>query len=203
MFASRRRAFRRTAAHSLAGLALATAVLTGCTSEDDGQADAPTSPPAETETEAEAEAEADASTDPADDSADSADASGDPADETASADAASWAGTKQFMQIRTAWTSDGQTFLEVRGAEKVAVTSPHEAWQIIPGEGPYTTVTLAADAQVLLAVPMGDESAASSYSQAEFVSRLTEQPEVNSRIGYDISFDGEGRVSRLESLYTP
>ncbi|MGW5232763.1 hypothetical protein ACWEQU_10760 [Streptomyces nodosus] len=107
------------------------------------------------------------------------------------------------MQIREGWTSGGRTYLSVRTARKVAVTAPHEAWLIIPGEGPYTTVLMAADARVLLAVPLGDDSLAQPYSQTEFVNRLTAEPSASrSRLGYDLSFDGKGQVTRLQSLYT-
>ena len=91
----------------------------------------------------------------------------------------------------------------MRPALKEALTDPHEAWLVVPTEGPYTTVELAEDARVLLSVPLGDESAAAAYSPAEFVSRLTDQPfSDRSRLGYDLSFDGEGRVTKVESLYT-
>ncbi len=126
-----------------------------------------------------------------------------PGEGTAPAGTTRWAGTKQFMQIREGWTSGGRTYLSVRTARKVAVTDPHEAWLIIPGEGPYTTVLMAADARVLLSVPLGDDSLAHLYSQTEFVNRLTAEPSASrSRLGYDLSFDGKGQVTRLQSLYT-
>jgi hypothetical protein len=124
-------------------------------------------------------------------------------DRSAPNSAAPWTGTKQFVQIDDAWTSDGQTYLSVRPAQKEAVTQPYEAWVVVPGEGPYTTVPMAEDARVLLSVPLGDAKHAASYSQAELVSRLTAQPSsARSGLGYDLSFDGEGQVTRLQSLYT-
>ncbi len=127
----------------------------------------------------------------------------DPDGTPSSTSAAPWAGTKQFVQIEDARTSDGRTYLSVRPAQKKAHTQ-FEAWVIVPGEGPYTEVRMAEDAKVLLSVPLGDGKHASSYSQAEFVSRLTAQPSTaRSLLGYDLSFDGEGRVTRLQSLYTP
>ncbi|MGW5641128.1 hypothetical protein [Streptomyces sp. NPDC003832] len=107
------------------------------------------------------------------------------------------------MQIDSARTDDGATYLSVRTAQK----KPHEqfeAWVIVPGEGPYTEVRMADDAQVLLSVPLGDAKHPASYSQTDFVTRLTAQPSsARPNLGYDLSFDAEGRVTRLQSLYTP
>ncbi|MFG3130346.1 hypothetical protein [Streptomyces tendae] len=117
--------------------------------------------------------------------------------------AARWAGTKQFVQIDGARTADGRTYLSVRPAQK----KPHpqfEAWVIVPGEGPYTEVSMTEDAQVLLSVPLGDAKHPASYAQADFVGRLTARPSSDrALLGYDLSFDGEGRVTRVQSLYTP
>ncbi|MEV0013297.1 hypothetical protein [Streptomyces tendae] len=116
---------------------------------------------------------------------------------------ARWAGTKQFVQIDDARTADGRTYLSVRPAQK----KPHpqfEAWVIVPGEGPYTEVSMTGDAQVLLSVPLGDAKHPASYAQADFVGRLTARPSSDrALLGYDLSFDGEGRVTRVQSLYTP
>ncbi|WP_454384916.1 hypothetical protein [Streptomyces sp. JNUCC 63] len=126
-----------------------------------------------------------------------------PGEGSAPAGTTRWAGTKQFMQIREGWISGGRTYLSVRTARKVAATGPHEAWLIIPGEGPYTTVLMATDARVLLSVPLGDNSHPYPYSQTEFVNRLMAEPSSSrSGLGYDLSFDGKGRVTRLQSLYT-
>ncbi|MFD7566666.1 hypothetical protein ACFV7O_26095 [Streptomyces tendae] len=116
---------------------------------------------------------------------------------------ARWAGTKQFVQIDDARTADGRTYLSVRPAQK----KPHpqfEAWVIVPGEGPYTEVSMTEDAQVLLSVPLGDAKHPASYAQADFVGRLTARLSSDrALLGYDLSFDGEGRVTRVQSLYTP
>ncbi|MGX1512437.1 hypothetical protein [Streptomyces collinus] len=107
------------------------------------------------------------------------------------------------MQIDDARTADGRTYLSVRPAQK----KPHpqfEAWVIVPGEGPYTEVSMTGDAQVLLSVPLGDAKHPASYAQADFVGRLTARPSSDrALLGYDLSFDGEGRVTRVQSLYTP
>ncbi|WP_049577479.1 hypothetical protein [Streptomyces sp. SBT349] len=185
---------RLTALAALAALTVGLAALTGCSGEDDGQT-AATAPAASSTPSASAD-----ETDPTDAPDDGTDADA----TSAPTSAAPWAGARQFVQIEDAWTSDGRTYLSVRPAEKEAhVTDFSEAWVVVPGEGPYTEVPLAEDAQVLLSAPIGDESQPSSYSPAELVSRLTAQSSsVRPLVGYDLSFDGEGRVTRLESLYT-
>ncbi|KAB8167116.1 hypothetical protein FH609_012015 [Streptomyces sp. 3MP-14] len=91
----------------------------------------------------------------------------------------------------------------MRPARKEAVTEPHEAWLVVPNEGPFTTVPLAEDALVLLSAPLGDEARASSHSPEEFVDRLAALPSSNRPgVGYDLSFDGDGRVAKVQSLYT-
>ncbi|AXI81673.1 hypothetical protein C7M71_026040 [Peterkaempfera bronchialis] len=183
---------------ALTALALTALALTACTGKGgEGQADAVASATPVTAS-ASASGQAAVPTPPTATTAPAA-----PGEGTAPAGTTRWAGTKQFMQIREGWISGGRTYLSVRTARKVAATGPHEAWLIIPGEGPYTTVLMATDARVLLSVPLGDNSAPSPYSQAEFVNRLMSEPSSSrSGLGYDLSFDGKGRVTRLQSLYT-
>ncbi|MEU5510263.1 hypothetical protein [Streptomyces fungicidicus] len=186
-----RRSHRRPALRCLATLAFSLVALTGCSGESGGQA-AATSSSATPSAPAGGTAPTTAPGDGAD-----------PAGTASPATAASWAGTKQFVQIDDARTSDGRTYLSVRPAQKKAHPQ-FEAWVIVPGEGPYTEVRMADDATVLLSVPLGDGKHPASYSRAEFVSRLTAQPSpARSRLGYDLSFDGQGQVTRLQSLYTP
>ncbi|MFH8452444.1 hypothetical protein ACH4CD_24780 [Streptomyces fungicidicus] len=190
-----RRSHRRPALRCLATLTFSLVALTGCSGESGGQA-AATSPSASASATPSAPAGESAPTTAPGDGAD-------PAGTAPSATAASWAGTKQFVQIDDARTSDGRTYLSVRPAQKKAHPQ-FEAWVIVPGEGPYTEVRMADDATVLLSVPLGDGKHPASYSRAEFVSRLTAQSSpARSRLGYDLSFDGQGRVTRLQSLYTP
>ncbi|MFF7675673.1 hypothetical protein [Actinacidiphila glaucinigra] len=115
---------------------------------------------------------------------------------------ARWAGGKQFVQIQNAWIRDGRTYLSVRSARKEPITGPIEGWDIIPGKGPYTTVRMAPEGRVLLSVPLGDDSAPHTYSQAQFVTRwwALAAPERGWQ-GYDVSFDPNGEVVRLQSLY--
>ncbi|MEU3250157.1 hypothetical protein [Streptomyces sp. NPDC006997] len=180
---------RRTALTALTAAALTLVTLTGCGGDGDGRAGAPTP--------ATPSASADAATPTAAPVGDA----GQQGTPSSSASSAPWAGSKQFVQIDGARTSGGRTYLSVRPAEKKA-HDELEAWVIVPGEGPYTEVPMADDATVLLSVPLGDAKHPSSYSQAEFVSRLTAQPSpARALLGYDLSFDGEGRVTRLQSLY--
>ncbi|MFH9397998.1 hypothetical protein [Streptomyces sp. NPDC017413] len=121
-----------------------------------------------------------------------------------------FAGTKQFVTIDKAWAEGGLTRLSVRPAEK-KVNTQFDTWEIAPGTGKYTTVTLAEDARVLLTVPVrGDDAPGSGggeplpASQAEFVTTLTQlDPRIREGAGFDVSFDGEGRATKVQSLYKP
>ncbi|KUO15111.1 hypothetical protein [Streptomyces dysideae] len=121
-----------------------------------------------------------------------------------------WAGTKQFVTIDKAWTEGGLTYLSVRPAQK-KVNTQFDTWEIIPGTGAFTTVTMAKDARVLLTVPVrGDDASGASRgeplpsSQAEFVTLLTQLDSgLSAGIGYDLSFDGEGQIAKLQSLFRP
>lgn len=135
-----------------------------------------------------------------------------PATATATAPAAEnpFAGTKRFVTTDRAWTEGGLTKLSVRSAEK-KVNTQFDTWEIVPGTGEFVTVTLAKDARVLLTVPIrGDDAPGTSggeplpASQAEFVTLLTQlDPRTREGAGFDLSFDGEGRVTKVQSLYKP
>ncbi|MBQ1107430.1 hypothetical protein [Streptomyces sp. 404i] len=135
-----------------------------------------------------------------------------PATATATAPAAEnpFAGTKQFVTTDRAWTEGGLTKLSVRSAEK-KVNTQFDTWEIVPGTGEFVTVTLAKDARVLLTVPIrGDDAPGTSggepllTSQAAFVTLLTQlDPRTREGAGFDLSFDGEGRVTKVQSLYKP
>ncbi|MBQ0983637.1 hypothetical protein KBZ10_03670 [Streptomyces sp. F63] len=121
-----------------------------------------------------------------------------------------WAGTKQFVTIDKGWTEGGLTRLSVRPAQK-KVNTQFDTWEITPGTGAFTTVTMAKDARVLLTVPVRDAVASGGsraeplpFSQSEFVTLLKRLDSVVAAgVGYDLSFDGEGRVARLQSVYRP
>ncbi|WP_097957500.1 MULTISPECIES: hypothetical protein [Streptomyces] len=135
-----------------------------------------------------------------------------PATATATAPAAEnpFAGTKRFVTTDRAWTEGGLTKLSVRSAEK-KVNTQFDTWETVPGTGEFVTVTLAKDARVLLTVPIrGDDAPGISggeplpASQAEFVTLLTQlDSRTREGAGFDLSFDGEGRVTKVQSLYKP
>ncbi|MEU9732468.1 hypothetical protein [Streptomyces sp. NPDC048002] len=190
-----RASHRRAAVRRLTVLGIALVALAGCGGDGEGRADGP----ATTTSAAPSATPSSGAPSPSTDDATA------PSTATGGADdpsgTAPWAGTKQFVQIERARTAGGRTYLSVRPAEKEA-HDQFEAWVITPGEGPYTEVPMAEDATVLLSVPLGDGKHPASYSQAEFVSRLTARPDPERELlGYDLSFDGEGRVTRLQSLY--
>ena len=192
---------RTTTVRFLTAVTLGLLALTGCGGPDDGPDDRQAATANATATASVTSAAPAPSPDgTAPSTAPSATA---PSASAAGANAARWAGTKQFVQIDDARTAGGRTYLSVRPAEK----KPHprfEAWVIVPGEGPYTEVSMTEDAQVLLSVPLGDAKHPAAYAQDEFVSRLTARPSSDrALLGYDLSFDGQGRVTRVQSLYTP
>jgi hypothetical protein len=134
-----------------------------------------------------------------------------PATATATAPAAEspFAGTKRFVTTDRAWTEAGLTKLSVRSAEK-KVNTQFDTWEIVPGTGEFVTVTLAKDARVLLTVPIRDDAPGTSggeplpTSQAEFITLLTQlDSRTREGAGFDLSFDGEGRVTKVQSLYKP
>jgi len=192
---------RTTTVRFLTAVTLGLLALTGCGGPDDGPDDRQAATANATATASVTSAAPAPSPDgTAPSTAPSATA---PSASAAGANAARWAGTKQFVQIDDARTAGGRTYLSVRPAEK----KPHprfEAWVIVPGEGPYTEVSMTEDAQVLLSVPLGDAKHPAAYAQDEFVGRLTARPSSDrALLGYDLSFDGQGRVTRVQSLYTP
>ncbi|MFH8402150.1 hypothetical protein ACH4E9_32580 [Streptomyces anulatus] len=130
-------------------------------------------------------------------------------DTSATTGKAPFAGTAQFVTISKAWTGNGRTYLSVRPARK-EINSRFDTWEITPGTGPFTTVPLADDSRVLLAVPVRDEVAGTSraelvaYSPARLVTLIGRlDPTLSGGIGYDLVFDGTGRVTGLTSLYRP
>ncbi|MEI7033214.1 hypothetical protein [Streptomyces pratensis] len=123
---------------------------------------------------------------------------------------AAWAGAKRFVTIDRAWTEGGLTHLSVRPAQKKA-RPQFDTWEVVPGTGAFTTVTLAEDARVLLTSPVRGEGPSDAgkgepvpSSHTEFVALLKQLDSgLSAGIGYDLSFDGEGRVARLQSQYKP
>ncbi|MDX3489334.1 MULTISPECIES: hypothetical protein [unclassified Streptomyces] len=130
-------------------------------------------------------------------------------DTSATTGNAPFAGTAQFVTISKAWTGNGRTYLAVRPARK-EINSRFDTWEITPGTGPFTTVPMADNGQVRLAVPVRDEVAGTSraelvaYSPDRLVTLIGRlDPTLSGGIGYDLVFDGTGRVTGLTSLYRP
>ncbi|MFB7290735.1 hypothetical protein [Actinacidiphila glaucinigra] len=199
---------RHRAAARLAALALTVLALGACSGKgaDTGRADAAASSPAPATASAPASSSAPPPAQPSGAPSSSysaqAPASDGPSGAPSAKAPARWAGGKQFVQVENAWIKGGRTYLSVRSARREALTGPIEGWEIIPGKGPYTTVRMAPEGRVLLSVPLGDESAPHTYSQAQFITRWWALPAPERRWqGYDVSFDLNGEVVRLQSLY--
>ncbi|MEU5286437.1 hypothetical protein AB0G97_20845 [Streptomyces sp. NPDC020755] len=146
---------------------------------------------------------------PADPKATSAPTANASEDTAAPALNAPFAGTEQFVTINKAWSSNGRTYLSVRSAQK-KINTRFDTWEITPGAGSYTTVPMAENGQVLLAVPVRGEVPGTSraellgHSPAQLVTLINRlDPALSGGIGYDLIFDGTGRVTGLTSLYRP
>ncbi|MCZ7433239.1 hypothetical protein [Streptomyces sp. WMMC1477] len=192
---------RPSAAHVLAALAVGALTLTGCAVEGEGKAAVKPSTAAPVVS---ADATVPSATqEETEKTPDQAEKAPDQA-EKASDETARWAGTKQFVQIEKAWTNADRPQLSVRPAQK----EPHprfESWVITPGTGPFTTVPLAIDADVVAYVPIADERGqAEGLSPTRFVSRVMALPAAErANVGFDLTFDASGQVIRVESLYRP
>ncbi|MFI6874688.1 hypothetical protein ACIBL6_14720 [Streptomyces sp. NPDC050400] len=112
-----------------------------------------------------------------------------------------WAGTRQFVQVKDAWTADGRIYVSVRPAEK-KVNKQFDTWTVEPGTGSYVTVALTPDARTILCAPLGDEKQPADYPQTQLISRLkTINSSEREGLGYNLTFDGKGRVTLLEQVY--
>ncbi|MFE0379835.1 hypothetical protein ACFW1M_30720 [Streptomyces inhibens] len=115
-----------------------------------------------------------------------------------------WSNTKQFMQIESGRLGDGQVYLKVRPARKKAVSGSTEGWQVVPGKGSYTEVTMTEKGRVLASAPVTEQPAPKEMEQVDFITRLGKLPaKERSTVGYDVTFDTKGNVTRVQSLYTP
>ncbi|MGW7024120.1 hypothetical protein ACWGGS_32935 [Streptomyces decoyicus] len=112
------------------------------------------------------------------------------------------ANSKRFVQIHSAGVTGGQTYLMVRPALKKPVTSPTEGWEVIPTKGTFTTVTLAKNARVLASAPLTGQPAPKQISQAEFAKQVNKLNKEKTLVGFDLTFNGDGDVVRVQSLYT-
>ncbi|MFF0507462.1 hypothetical protein ACFYUH_28210 [Streptomyces fimicarius] len=121
---------------------------------------------------------------------------------------APFAGT-EHVTISKAWSDNGRTYLSVRSAQK-KINTRFDTWEVTPSTGPFTTVSMADSSRVLLAVPVREEVAGTSraellaYSPDRLVTLISRlDPALSGGIGYDLAFDGNGRVTGLTSLYRP
>ncbi|MFI1156979.1 hypothetical protein [Streptomyces sioyaensis] len=114
-----------------------------------------------------------------------------------------WANSKHFVQIHSAEVTGGQTYLMVRPALKKPLTGPTEGWKIVPTKGAFNGVSLAKNARVLASSPLTDQPAPQQISQAEFAKQVNKLDKEKTLVGFDLTFNGDGDVSRVQSLYTP
>jgi hypothetical protein len=195
---------RVTVAAAAAALTCAALLLTACDSDADGSqqgvgatSTAPTAPTAATA----ATAPATGSSTPSLPTSGTSPAGEQPAPQPTATSA--WSTTKQFMQIQGGRLSDGRLYLSVRPALKKAMTEPFEAWQVVPTKGSYTEVVMTKDGRVLATAPLNDQSVPEAMAQTDFLTRLRQLPAgQRSNVGYDVTFDPDGRVTRVQSLFT-
>lgn len=104
-----------------------------------------------------------------------------------------WSGTKQFMQVQSGQAGGGTVTLKVRPAKKVVVG---ESFETQPIPGPYSEVTVRADARILSLD--GESGAPGSFVDA--LGRRTAQQRAEA---FDVTFDATGEVTLIEWLYAP
>ncbi|MFI2188905.1 hypothetical protein [Streptomyces sioyaensis] len=114
-----------------------------------------------------------------------------------------WANSKHFVQIQSAEVRGGETYLMVRPALKKPLTGPTEGWKIVPTKGAFNGVSLAKNARVLASAPLTDRPAPKEISQAEFAKQVNRLDKEKTLVGFDLTFNGDGDVIRVQSLYTP
>jgi len=102
-----------------------------------------------------------------------------------------WAGTKQFLQVQSGKASGGAVTLKVRPAKKVILG---ESFETQPIPGPFTEVTVRANARILLLD--GESGTAES-----FVGALGKRTAQQRGEAFDVTFDAAGKVTLVEWLY--
>lgn len=90
----------------------------------------------------------------------------------------------------------------VRPALKKPVTNPAEGWDVIPTKGTFTTAALAKNARVLASAPLTGQPAPKQISQAELAKQVNKLGKKRPLVGFDLTFNGDGDVVRVQSLYT-
>jgi hypothetical protein len=105
-----------------------------------------------------------------------------------------WAGTTRFLQIRDGWSlADGSARLAVRPARREILG---EGFATVPVPGPYAEVAVPPSARI---VALGGGSG----TVAAFVEDLAARPADRRVEGFDVTFDADGLVSRVDWLYVP
>jgi hypothetical protein len=104
---------------------------------------------------------------------------------------ANWAGTTQFLQIKSSGEDDGQEYLEVRPAQK---KTEGKSVQTVTLGGAWTKVTIGAQAQN---VPKRGVTGDADHLTAA----LTERTASESDRGFDVTFDQDGQVSKVSWVY--
>ncbi len=104
-----------------------------------------------------------------------------------------WAGSTQFMEVRSAEVRDGALHLEVRPATRVSLG---ESFETEPIPGPYTDVACADPCRIRHLDGRSD-------SRAEFLDGLQNRTQSQRVEAFDITFDGTGAVKLIEWLYVP
>ncbi|HST83035.1 MAG TPA: hypothetical protein VLL08_14975 [Kineosporiaceae bacterium] len=102
-----------------------------------------------------------------------------------------WAGSTQFLQIKSAREEDGVTYLKVRPAEKEILG---ESFETVTIGGPWTEVMMSALASN---VPLGGDPGDADALRTSLRKRQARSVDE----GFDISFFGNGEVNQVIWLY--
>jgi hypothetical protein len=110
-----------------------------------------------------------------------------------------WVNSKQFMEIRIGQIRNGQLYLEVRPAKKELLG---ESFETVTIPGPYTEVVLTTNARIWRINGTMDTP---EVFLAELARRDPNRPNHaqpdQRKEGFDLTFDGQGRVTRVDWLY--
>jgi hypothetical protein len=125
-----------------------------------------------------------------------------PAKPKPKAQAAKWAGTTQFMEVKTGSArKDGTFTLVVRPAKKEILG---ESFRTVPTGGPYTNVVMIGQARIL---HLDGESGIPQVFLETLARRSPNRPGYvtpdERQEGFDVTFDRQGRVTQVEWLYVP
>jgi hypothetical protein len=118
---------------------------------------------------------------------------------TPTPDGRRWAGSTQFMEIQRGQVRDGRVYLRIRPAKKEILG---ESFATVTIPGPYTEVTLADNARI---VKLDGGTSTPEAFVADLARRDPNRPNHvqpdQRKEGFDVTFDREGRVTRVNWLY--